>query len=213
MRFDSWIKSKLYFLDINVIHRVHNISARRMHVEWKFTIRCNEECTKRKRSAPLRNWWLNFLFYHYRCGWAIKLKLQRSNVLKRFRRFVAHGCLPTAHVYSLVFWDSRTLQYVYIHFVTSWICRSAALCICCMCNASNCVAFSCYADVISVDLAEQNGVSTCGKSHPDDKNGHHALHNKCIILRRIHPRNFTRGMLLASRQFVDSSFSGSLFNR
>lgn len=68
--------------------------------------------------------------------------------------------------------------YIHIRFVTSCICRFAALCISCMCKASNCVAFSCHADanVISVDLAEQNGVSTCGKSHPDQEPHRHALH-------------------------------------
>lgn len=147
---------------------------------------------------------MNLLFYHYLRGAAIKLKLQRSNVPKRFERFVARGCLPVSRVYPLIFQacvHRSTCMYIHIHaFVTSYICRSAALCICCMCNPSNCDAFSCHTDanIISVDLAETKyGVSICGK------NSCYAPHCKCIILRRIHSRSFTHEIFLASRLFID----------
>jgi len=73
-------------------------------------------------------------------------------------------------VFTLLY--SRTAQYiavrVHIHFVTSCICRSAALCICCMCNASNCIAFSCHADanVICVDLGGRRIIKKRGKKSP-----------------------------------------------
>jgi len=101
---------------------------------------------------------VNFLFYYYYpYGRAIKLKLQRSDVPKRFRHFVVRDCLPGARVYPLVFLDAHTSQYVHIYMFRDFMhMQVVALCICCMCNVSNCVAFSCYAEanVISVDLTK-----------------------------------------------------------
>lgn len=124
-----------------------------------FTIECNKKCMRENKysAGEIGDCAMKLLFYYrYPYGRAIKLKLQRSNVSKRFRHFVVRGCLPGARVYPLVLLDAHRSTCIYTFRWLHAYADLATLCICCMCSASNCVAFSCYAEanVISLDLTK-----------------------------------------------------------